>query len=482
MISYKPVNEKTTADGGTPSDVAADRDVEIRRIREANQAWQAGLKNEGMLTSQGSPTAVTVLAPTPAIKTAPVEPATAEGPAPDACEPAVAQAQVGNAATATATITSAVESEAIADAAMHDETAHAQQPRNALQAGLTRATEQPAAKTPKGKPAARRKRSVLSMRNNDPPPSVAGDAISSETASTPAGMGEQPVGTQGVGLGQAQGERDRSSEVVTRVDAESLPVDIGIDSGANLPDAADDTGLNTAGSEKDPAESTASADHHAPLADVEFKHVDDSSEHGVRYEMVLLDTTRLDDVASAEIAAIANSIRQHLKRVHNDIFAIGRGLLIARGKLRHGDWLPWLAAEFGWTPRSAQHYMNVAARLGDKCESLSHLGMEILYKLAAPSTPGEVVAAVTSMAEVGKKVTLPDVTRLIHEFKPKEPGKTAVANVPSRSTTEEAFALLSQTLEPDRLQRLGHLLGRCDIVKLVAMINRYDPSEEHVAA
>jgi putative DNA primase/helicase len=278
MISYKAVKENAIADGQTPGDVAADPDVVRQSQQDANRAWLAGLEKDGRLKSQGSPTGAKVLSPTPAVKTAPFEAATAEGPAPDAPGPAAersaSQAQVGNAATATATIAPAVESEATADAALHDEMAQAQQPRSALRAGPARSPAQPAAEAPKGNPAPRGKPPVLSMRDDVPPPSVAADASASETAMAPDVEGEQPAGVQGVGLGKAQGERDRSSEVVTRVDAKSLPVDIGIDGGVNLPDAADDTGLDTARSEVDPAESTASADHHAPLAVAEPEHAD----------------------------------------------------------------------------------------------------------------------------------------------------------------------------------------------------------------
>jgi hypothetical protein len=51
----------------------------------------------------------------------------------------------------------------------------------------------------------------------------------------------------------------------------------------------------------------------------------------------------------------------------------------------HGDWLPWLEAEFGWTDRTARRFMDVA-RLPGKMDNLSDLDIPVssLYLLASP--------------------------------------------------------------------------------------------------
>ncbi|MBF0515849.1 MAG: hypothetical protein HQK97_01855 [Nitrospirae bacterium] len=51
--------------------------------------------------------------------------------------------------------------------------------------------------------------------------------------------------------------------------------------------------------------------------------------------------------------------------------------------------------------RTAQKLMNVAERLGDKSECLTHLGKEAIYELAAPSTPEPVVQEVIARTEAG---------------------------------------------------------------------------------
>jgi len=57
----------------------------------------------------------------------------------------------------------------------------------------------------------------------------------------------------------------------------------------------------------------------------------------------------------------------------------------------HGNWLPWLEAEFGFTPRTAQNFMNVADKF--KYETVSYLDIApkalYLLLLAQNSTPDE---------------------------------------------------------------------------------------------
>ena len=44
-----------------------------------------------------------------------------------------------------------------------------------------------------------------------------------------------------------------------------------------------------------------------------------------------------------------------------------------KNALPHGRFGPWLKAEFGWTERTAQNFMNVAGQFGSKTEMISDL-------------------------------------------------------------------------------------------------------------
>ncbi len=54
--------------------------------------------------------------------------------------------------------------------------------------------------------------------------------------------------------------------------------------------------------------------------------------------------------------------------------------------LPHGEWLPYLDREFGWSQRTAYNFMNVAEKFATVA-SLPDITPKALYLLASPSTP-----------------------------------------------------------------------------------------------
>lgn len=80
--------------------------------------------------------------------------------------------------------------------------------------------------------------------------------------------------------------------------------------------------------------------------------------------------------------------------VRVNIIVIGEKLLIAKSQCQHGEWLPWLKDNFGWSDRTARNFMQTADAFG-KSETVSNLAdlsidARALYFLAAPSMPQEV--------------------------------------------------------------------------------------------
>lgn len=63
---------------------------------------------------------------------------------------------------------------------------------------------------------------------------------------------------------------------------------------------------------------------------------------------------------------------------------------------RHGQFLRWIEAEFNMSDQSAHRFMHVARRLSDKIPHDVEFQATALYALAAPSTPDEVVAAIST--------------------------------------------------------------------------------------
>jgi hypothetical protein len=71
------------------------------------------------------------------------------------------------------------------------------------------------------------------------------------------------------------------------------------------------------------------------------------------------------------------------------LLGLGRGLADCRDNhCKHGEWLPWLDREFGWTVQTAHNFINVYAAAG-KFPNFGDLNVPVssLYLLAAPSTP-----------------------------------------------------------------------------------------------
>jgi len=85
-----------------------------------------------------------------------------------------------------------------------------------------------------------------------------------------------------------------------------------------------------------------------------------------------------------------------LKRTAQNIIKIGQNLIAVKAKLPHGQYLPWLKAEFGMSDWSARSFVNVAKRLENKSEKISDLPVSIIYELGAPSTSDEVIEGVLS--------------------------------------------------------------------------------------
>lgn len=97
------------------------------------------------------------------------------------------------------------------------------------------------------------------------------------------------------------------------------------------------------------------------------------------------------------------------RRIVGDVLEIGKHLIQVKAALPHGQFGPWLDAEFGWTDRTARNFMQAAEVFGDKSETVSDLGVTTLYALAADSTPEALRDELIERAAAGQRVTLKDV-------------------------------------------------------------------------
>jgi hypothetical protein len=108
----------------------------------------------------------------------------------------------------------------------------------------------------------------------------------------------------------------------------------------------------------------------------------------------------------------ADRIRSRMTHSAQSIIEIGRDLIRVKERLGHGNFLPWIDREFRMTEKTAERFMSVAERFGDKFDSVSTLGLTALYELAAPSTPEEVRSEVEARVASGQSVTTAEVKEL----------------------------------------------------------------------
>ena len=130
-----------------------------------------------------------------------------------------------------------------------------------------------------------------------------------------------------------------------------------------------------------------------------------------------------------QLAEHAAVIRALGKRVVGDIVEIGRRLTLSKDgdkdrgipPIGHGNWLPWIEREFGWTEQTALNFMRVY-ELGAKSKTVLDLDIPVrgLYLLAAPSTPDEAREAVIERAQNGEALSLKEVQGMIAEARDKE--------------------------------------------------------------
>jgi Protein of unknown function (DUF3102) len=112
----------------------------------------------------------------------------------------------------------------------------------------------------------------------------------------------------------------------------------------------------------------------------------------------------------------AARIRALVGDARKAIIEIGKELLLAKAQMEHGQWLPWLKKNFGWSNSTAQNYMNVARAFG-KFPTVGNLvGVSIegkaLYYLSGKGVTEDAREKAIVQVKQGKKVTLADAKRL----------------------------------------------------------------------
>jgi hypothetical protein len=137
------------------------------------------------------------------------------------------------------------------------------------------------------------------------------------------------------------------------------------------------------------------------------------------------------------LAENADAIRKLRKRAIGDVIEIGRRLTEMKEICGHGNWLPWLQREFGWTNRDALNCMRVY-ELSLKFENFSDLRIPVsgLYLLAAPSTPPQIVDQMIARAKTGERLAHAEIKGKIDNIKREK--ATAAGIKPQRGSSTKS--------------------------------------------
>jgi len=125
-------------------------------------------------------------------------------------------------------------------------------------------------------------------------------------------------------------------------------------------------------------------------------------------------------VLSQEVRILVQSKTSELKslirRNAQDIVDIGQKLTEVKEQLGYGNFRIWLNAEFDWSVRTANRFMQVATQF--KSANLAHLNIAVsaLYLLAQPSTPEKARKEVLELAKECENITYAKAKAVVNHY------------------------------------------------------------------
>jgi hypothetical protein len=142
-----------------------------------------------------------------------------------------------------------------------------------------------------------------------------------------------------------------------------------------------------------------------------------ASQDKEKTDEALFDYRKLEPEVRAFVKERETLIREMAKRTAQGIVLIGQWLTEVKEQLPHGEWLPWLKDEFGWSRMTAERFMQVHEKF--KMHNLCNLEIDVsaLYLIAAPSTPDIVVHEVIERAEKGEPMTRAKAEEILGDYR-----------------------------------------------------------------
>lgn len=131
----------------------------------------------------------------------------------------------------------------------------------------------------------------------------------------------------------------------------------------------------------------------------------------------------------AEINKLVLRIKASHKRHLEAVYEIGADLLRAKELLGHGNFLPWLQAEFRWSDRTANNYMSIARFFQGKSANFADLDVGTATALASRSTPAGIRKELLGRADAGEIITRDEVKERLAAAREAQKSASAAARI-----------------------------------------------------
>ena len=163
----------------------------------------------------------------------------------------------------------------------------------------------------------------------------------------------------------------------------------------------------------------------------------------------------------------AGEIHRLGKQTVESIVEIGGYLVEVKRRLPHGQWLPWLEAEFPWSDGTARRYMDshklVKSSKFEDLPKLLELPPAAVADLAASSTPEAARKEVLAKVKQGEPVRHSDVRQIIRQHKlPSQPTTPTVTLYPEPTDKPAEFVQLSSVATASVTLGLQQMLRRLE--------------------
>ncbi len=109
-------------------------------------------------------------------------------------------------------------------------------------------------------------------------------------------------------------------------------------------------------------------------------------------------------------------IKDLIRRTAQDIIDIGEKLLEVKEKLGHGNFEQWVSAEFGWSLRTANRFMQVTRQFKSANLADLNIAASALYHLAKPSTSEEARQEALERASQGEAITYATARAIVSRY------------------------------------------------------------------